>query len=303
MKKLLVLLLLGVALGGCLKKEKMGALKVNTGQPATIQIDGKDMGQTPYSADALREGEISVRLTPQDTTLQPWDGLIDVTSGVWTVVNRTFANNNAQAEGYIITMEPISQAMTSISVVSDPDGAMVKMDGESVGPTPLEKNQVNAGTHSLTISAPGYKEMSLSVNSQNGYKVLVDVKLSKLEIAPIQDITEATNSAEATQSATPTGKLTPTPSRTTSPTPTTKPGSPTPTKATSATTAKGQVKILSTPTGWLRVRADASVNSKEVGRVDPGDVFDLLDEDAGWYKIELKDGTKGWVAGQYAQKM
>ncbi len=299
MKKVIVLLACTLVLGGCLKKEALGAIKISTNQPASVQIDGKNVGQTPYSDEKIRAGEMSIRLTPQDTSLQPWDSLIDVESGVLTVVNRNFATNNNQAEGHIMTMKPISQAVASISVVSEPDGAMVKLDGSPIGPTPLEKNQVNEGSHKLVISAPGYKELEVSINTQSGYKVMIDAKLSKLEVAPITDISEATDSADATDSATTT---TPAPSGAVSPTSTKSNTTPTPTKAGDAKST-GKVKILSTPTGWLRVRKEASVNSEEVGKVNPGETYDLLDEDSGWYKIKLEDGDIGWVAGQYADKV
>lgn len=63
-----------------------------------------------------------------------------------------------------------------------------------------------------------------------------------------------------------------------------------------------KVLILSTPTGFLRVREDASTGSREIGRVSPGEKYDLTEEGNGWFKIKLKDGKEGWVSAQYAQK-
>jgi hypothetical protein len=63
------------------------------------------------------------------------------------------------------------------------------------------------------------------------------------------------------------------------------------------------VKILDTPTGFLRVRAAASVGSEEVGQVEPGEIYRYLetDEATGWYKIEYENGKEGWVSNQYAK--
>lgn len=63
-----------------------------------------------------------------------------------------------------------------------------------------------------------------------------------------------------------------------------------------------KILILDTPTGFLRVRDSASVAGNQVGQVLPGEKYDLLDEQNGWFKIKLKDGTVGWVSSQYAQK-
>jgi len=62
-----------------------------------------------------------------------------------------------------------------------------------------------------------------------------------------------------------------------------------------------QVLILQTPTGFLRVREDATVASREIGRVSPGEKYDLLEEGNGWFKIKFEDNEEGWVSAQYAR--
>lgn len=66
-----------------------------------------------------------------------------------------------------------------------------------------------------------------------------------------------------------------------------------------------EVKILSTPVGYLRVRDIASTAGEEVGRVDPDETYPFVeeDEDSGWVKIEYEDGKEGWVSGDYAEKV
>lgn len=64
------------------------------------------------------------------------------------------------------------------------------------------------------------------------------------------------------------------------------------------------VEILETPTGFLRVREEASTLGEEVARVEPGEVYDFLleDEKTGWFKIKIDETTEGWVSGQYSKK-
>ncbi len=63
------------------------------------------------------------------------------------------------------------------------------------------------------------------------------------------------------------------------------------------------VKILSTPTGFLRVRESASSSAKEIGQVKPGEEYSLLEEDkdGDWFKISLKKDVIGWITSQYAK--
>jgi len=74
---------------------------------------------------------------------------------------------------------------------------------------------------------------------------------------------------------------------------------------------KVMVEILSTPTGFLRVREAASTAAKELTQVKPGQRFPFVEEDTenNWFKIEYlpaqagEEGKEGWVTGQYAKKV
>jgi N-acetylmuramoyl-L-alanine amidase len=63
-----------------------------------------------------------------------------------------------------------------------------------------------------------------------------------------------------------------------------------------------KVLILQTPTGFLRVRDQASLNGTEMGQVKPGETYQLLDERTDWFQIKLTNGQSGWISSQYAQK-
>lgn len=68
---------------------------------------------------------------------------------------------------------------------------------------------------------------------------------------------------------------------------------------------KIMVEILSTPTGFLRVRAEPSTAATEVSQVKPGERFAFIEENEtkDWIKIEYEKGKEGWVSSQYAKKV
>lgn len=68
------------------------------------------------------------------------------------------------------------------------------------------------------------------------------------------------------------------------------------------TTIIDKVVILDTPTGFLRVRSASSTASLEIGRVSPGETYELITEGDGWFEIKLEDGKTGWISSQYAEK-
>ncbi len=62
-----------------------------------------------------------------------------------------------------------------------------------------------------------------------------------------------------------------------------------------------KVKILETGTGWLRVRDAAGLDGKEIGRVNVGGEYAVLEESGGWVRIKVDDKTDGWVSSSYVQ--
>jgi len=62
------------------------------------------------------------------------------------------------------------------------------------------------------------------------------------------------------------------------------------------------VLIDETPTGWLRVRDSAGTLGNEIDKVKPGEEYLLVSQDADWYQIVLKDGSFGWISGQYSSE-
>lgn len=68
------------------------------------------------------------------------------------------------------------------------------------------------------------------------------------------------------------------------------------------TTQTAQVVVRATPTGFLRVRSEANLNSQEVGRVNPGETLVLLEELPNWDRVRLPDGQEGYVSSSYVEK-
>lgn len=64
-----------------------------------------------------------------------------------------------------------------------------------------------------------------------------------------------------------------------------------------------KVKVLPTPTGFLRVRDSASTAGTEIGRVNSGDTLILIEEQPSWDKVKLADDREGWVFSSYVEKI
>ena len=66
---------------------------------------------------------------------------------------------------------------------------------------------------------------------------------------------------------------------------------------------KGRIKIKPTGIGYLKVRSSASTGSSQIGKVDEGAVFNVIEAKSGWYKITYETGKDGWVSGTYVENV
>jgi len=298
MKRLPIIIILFLGsffLSGCSLKKSPSAIQINSSPSSGVFVNGKSSGMTPYTGNDYKEGEIVVKLIPDSTgqALVPWEGKLKLNAGVLTLIEREFGISDSMSSGQILSLEKIKDPKSaSVSIVSDPDSTLVKIDGESRGFSPLSLDKISAGEHEILISKEGFSERRVRAKAVNGYRLIVNVKLAQatVEITPTPTIVPSGPTPKAT--VTPkTNKVTPVPTGSTVRiTPTVSPGS------------VSYVTIKETPTGWLRVRNSPGTSAAEVARVNPGEKYLLLEEKSGWYKIQYSEGKEGWISATYATK-
>lgn len=212
---ILLLLGLGFILRKTLIKPASAGLQVKSVPASTVFLDGKQVGQTPFEDKKLSAGEITLRLVPEGTTvsLSPWETKIKLVGGTQTIVNREFGETEASSAGETMTLEKIAdKKAASLSIISLPDSALIEIDGQSKGFTPLNLDKQDEGEREIAVSASGFAKRTIRVKLLAGYKLILNVKLAEEK------------TAEVSPTITPTGsptKITPGPSE--KPTPTVKP--------------------------------------------------------------------------------
>lgn len=244
-----------------------GALQVTSIPKSQVLLDGKLIGQTPLckceSIDMISVGEHTLKLIPQDLSFAPYQEKIKINKSVLTVVDRAFSNS-ISSEGSTITLEKNQdQNKTELLVISFPQDSDIFLDGNSVGRTPFSTKDITSSDHEIKVAKKGYREKISRIHTVSGYKLIATVSL-----IPDPSIDNSI----------------------------TKPAS------APASAKVSKVTILETPTGFLRVREENNLNSAEIGRVNPGELFELKDEKDGWFQIKLKDGKLGWISNEYAKK-
>ena len=270
----------------------------DAGQTGSVFLNGERLNESTVLTDAnftnLRPGEYSVRLVPDDPQLYTYEKSIRLLSGSSVTITWSFGPTFDTSSGEITMLEKLSNSQQSdLTVIATPENAIVRLDGQSKGFTPINLAGLTPGAKTLTVTAPGYIERTTSPALQQGYRTIVESKLASQQVD--LDPTTLTPDSISTDS----GQLVDETSPTASPTPTPAPGDPI--TVGQQLTTPPYVTVLETGTGWLRVRAEANASSAELVKVTVGSRMKYLEETTnGWHKIEVQAGQLGWVSGQYA---
>lgn len=268
--KLLIVLILIVILGLGLffsyrfLTQKKAALLIESNVPSQVYVEGRQIGKTPFEGE-FEQKEIDLKLVPEsfEQALVPYETRIKLVSGVRTIVRREFGGEKGVSSGVEISFENSVENAAPIAVVTQPVGAKVYIDDRFLDVSPVRTSEFAVGQHEVKIEADGYKGLTFSIHSQKRYLLTVFADLEKLELKSEDQIDLEKTSSSPDQ----------------------------------------YVKILDTPIGFLRVRAEASTTSEQVFQAKPGLSYLLLatSEDKAWLKIEYEEGKQGWISAEYAQ--
>lgn len=285
MKKKLVFLVVLLVLFGLFvlfryvilsQQDVYGGIRITSSPEASVFINNVAVGKTPYDDHKKKVGDYILKLIPDSTATDTasWQGKIQIYKNSLTYVNRELGTSDITSAGEIFTVTkmdkpPQNSGYGEISVDTEPQGAIVYLDNDEKGVAPLVLADVLRGDHELSVNLPGFLRRTEKANVNGGYRMNASFKL-------------AIDQNQAGISPTPSQKS----------------------ASTSAQTTEGKtlVVIKDTPTGFLRVRSEPSIDATESAQVKPGDSFDLLDEQDGWYKINYSATENGWVYSEYAEK-
>ncbi len=291
-KKLVILFLLivlfgvGVAIKFFIldKQSSEGKLKILSSPSASVFMNDKPVGKTPYE-EIAESGEYILKLIPEGTAndVVSWQGKITIYKNALTFVDRELGASDLTSAGVIFNIIKMSASskkkdVGEIEVETEPGGSIVYLDNDEKGIAPLILSDVPKGEHELSVYVPGFFRRTHKVNIEPFFRTSVKFKLALDQSQKkIEDIADEDATASATQQLTNNDKS----------------------ATSSALNNKIIVEVKDTPTGWLRVREEPSLSASESAKVNPKDTFTVLEEKNGWYKIEYEKGKEGWISAQY----
>lgn len=254
---LVVSLLSLLTLSGCsaVGFNKPAALQITSKPEASVFLDGKHIGKTPFFSDQLKSGEHSLKISVSEAS---YIDQINLTSGTLTVINRELAPNFLAQAGETLSLKPGSKGFF---IASMPQEADITIDGKLIGKTPALVGDISEGDHKVLVTKDGFASREFAIKTTSKYQLLAQVSLASQA---------AKNIAEG--------------------------NSPSPQPQTA------KIAITDTPQGFLRVRQDSSIDSPEIGRVQPGDQLEVVQQTPDWIQVKFQ-GKQGWVSSQYTKKL
>lgn len=253
--------------------KKEGRLQVIAHPAAAVFLDNVMKGNTPYIS-TQKEGSYMLKIVPDGvaTSAASWQKKITVFTNSLTHVEVQLESTDitSWADVYWLTKLPLFNNSSSLSIETEPSGALIYIDNDEKGVSPLVMENVSSGSHELSVFSPGFSRRSKKINSTPGYQLHGYIKLA---LDPSQK-----NQYTIEEPA------------------------PLATSAAQIKEPTNTVRILDTPTGWLRVREEPTLSGSESAKVNPGQRFELIEEQLGWYKIKIDASLEGWISSDYARK-
>ena len=252
-----------------------GRIKIISSPSASIFIDNKAIGKSTPFEEKIKPGEYLIKLIPEGeaTSTASWQDKVHVYNNSLTYVNRELGFSDITSSGEILTSTPMKEKPKKknsgeLYIETDPTGAIIKFDNDEKGFAPLLMTDVLNGSHELSVLLPGFFPKTEKINIDTGYRVNAFFKLAVDQSQKTQKENKASDSADIENTA-----------------------------------VKQKIEVSDTEVGYLRVRKDANIYSEEVFRVNPKDVFEVIEEKSGWYKIEYEKDKQGWVSSLYVTKV
>lgn len=268
-----------------------GRLKIESSPAAGVFLNDVAVGKTPFIDANLKIGQYKVKLIPEgkDTKTVSWEGTVVVYKNTMSYISRELGTSELTSAGEILTVVKMKESPNgptgAVKIETEPPGAIVFLDNDEKGVSPLELIDIPSGDHELSAFLPGFFRRVSKIKVEKGFELQANYKLAldqSHKTLP-EALEKQKQKKQATEEAKPTSVAEEEASD----------------EAT--ITAGSKVEILDNDLGYLNVRAEPSVSGDIVTKVNPGETYKYTKSENGWYYITLDDGSVGWVSGDYVE--
>ncbi|WP_045119096.1 PEGA domain-containing protein [Haliangium ochraceum] len=184
--------LIEVKAEGYLPREER--VTVNAGSANVLKLDLQPLPDTPVGETALVkvvspvpeatifiDGE-RIGNAPQEKEIAAGEHFVVVTKPGY----KKFEDKIEVEVGQVITVTAELSAAGALRVLSTPPGADVLVDGEVLGQTPFNKDDIDVGEHVVTVRALDFYDHEQNVNIEGGQRTIVSARLEAIDTGPTE---------------------------------------------------------------------------------------------------------------------
>lgn len=150
-------------------------------ESADVYIDGEKIGQTPIQTQEVSSGTHTVKIQSTENPLAVYSTKVDFLPTIEVTFQRDLGVSDLFSSGRDFWME---KGRTNLTVISQPSGAEVTIDGSGVGVTPLSLDKITEGDYELSIKSTGYETQSARISVKKDYNLNVSAQLFPTPIPP-----------------------------------------------------------------------------------------------------------------------
>ncbi|MEM9491261.1 MAG: serine/threonine-protein kinase, partial [Myxococcota bacterium] len=139
---------------------------------------------TPPGAQVWLDGDETTSTTPTSVQVRPDQAhRVEIRlNGYRSVIREQLTVPAGETVSLDVSLQPLP---ASLSVVTQPAGVVVKLDGQPIGVTPLDRRELSPATRSqLSLSKGGYETHSATIALEPGQHVRIDRTLRPRRRAP-----------------------------------------------------------------------------------------------------------------------
>lgn len=161
-------------------------IKTSNGS-AKVEIDGEEYGETPLELTNLEPGSHQIKMTritqQEESFYQDVRVTVDLSNNTEAIIDIEIAPKGQMA-GYLLyyTTTPFGQDGIGHLTVSANTNATLTSGGVLVGNVPTGLIDMDAGEHTLKVSALGYEDQSISVVVREEYNLNIQTYLLPVPI-------------------------------------------------------------------------------------------------------------------------
>lgn len=152
---------------------------------ANVSVDGKVLGQTPFTGESISAGKHTLKVSAVDNTnnyFKESEIQVEVNIGNTTIVRANPAPTESLLSYTIISSQNRSAGDAQLIVKALPQGVSVMIDGTKVGATPYITENLTAGTHQLLLEKTGFKPVLVDITVVDDKVVTLDAKLYQYQV-------------------------------------------------------------------------------------------------------------------------